>query len=61
MYRTGAAIPNVSDSDLSNILISLPNEEIIKSISNKVKRSFDLRKESKMELDSIDKELKTWI
>jgi type I restriction enzyme M protein len=54
MYRTGAAIPNVSDSDLANILIYLPNEERQKHISDKVKRAFDLRKASKMELESIE-------
>ncbi len=54
MYRTGAAIPNVSDSDLANILIYLPNEERQKHISDKVKRAFDLRKASKMVLESIE-------
>lgn len=54
MYRTGAAIPNVSDSDLANILIYLPNEEQQTYISNKVKRAFELRKASKLELESIE-------
>ncbi|MEN9609935.1 MAG: hypothetical protein RLZZ628_749 [Bacteroidota bacterium] len=53
MYRTGAAIPNVSDTDLSNIIISLPSEERQNYISQKVKRAFELRQASKMELDSI--------
>lgn len=53
MYRTGAAIPNVSDADLANILIYLPSEERLKEISEKVKRSFELRKASKLELESI--------
>lgn len=53
MYRTGAAIPNVSDSDLANILIYLPDEEQQTYISNKVKRAFELRKTSKLELESI--------
>lgn len=30
MYRTGAAIPNVSDIDLANTLINLPDEKTIK-------------------------------
>jgi type I restriction enzyme M protein len=54
MYRTGAAIPNVSDNDLANILIYLPNEEQQAYISNKVKRAFELRKASKLELESIE-------
>ncbi|MFN0204444.1 MAG: N-6 DNA methylase [Bacteroidia bacterium] len=53
MYRTGAAIPNVSDTDLANILVYLPSEEQIQFISEKVKRSFELRKASKLELESI--------
>ena len=54
MYRTGAAIPNVSDTDLANILIRLPDEEVIKQISQKVKKAFELRQESKKELAMID-------
>ena len=54
MYRTGAAIPNVSDNDLANILIRLPDEEVIKQISQKVKKAFELRQESKKELAMID-------
>jgi type I restriction enzyme M protein len=56
MYRTGAAIPNVSDADLSNILIRLPDEEVIKQISQKVKKAFELRQESKKELAMIEHE-----
>jgi type I restriction enzyme M protein len=55
MYRTGAAIPNVSDTDLTNIIITLPSEERQKYISQKVKKSFELRQASKMELESIDR------
>jgi type I restriction enzyme M protein len=54
MYRTGAAIPNVSDADLANILIYLPDDEIIKRISEKVKKSFDLRFASQKELEMIE-------
>lgn len=43
MYRTGAAIPSISDKDLGNILIHLPNDKAMKTISKKVKESFDLR------------------
>ncbi|MEY4935636.1 MAG: hypothetical protein RIS64_1995 [Bacteroidota bacterium] len=56
MYRTGAAIPNVSDTDLANIILSLPSEERQKYISQKVKKSFELRQASKMELESIENE-----
>lgn len=59
MYRTGAAIPNVSDSDLANILIYLPSEERQKYISEKVKYAFDLRYASKLALQSIENEEKT--
>jgi len=57
MLRTGAAIPNVSDYDLGNILISLPNEQTIKSIGDKVRKSFELREKSKIELENINFEL----
>ena len=53
MYRTGAAIPNVSDTDLNNILVYLPPKEQIEEIGNKIKKTFELRNESKNILDSI--------
>jgi len=53
MYRTGAAIPNVSDNDLSNIIINLPDEKTIKQVSNKMKKAFDLRQESRETIESI--------
>ncbi len=57
MLRTGAAIPNVSDYDLANILISIPDEQTIKAIGNKVRKSFELREKSKVELENIELEL----
>jgi type I restriction enzyme M protein len=57
MYRTGAAIPNVSDSDLANTLINIPNEKTIKIISKKMKKAFDLRQESRNQIESIGLEL----
>jgi type I restriction enzyme M protein len=57
ILRTGAAIPNVSDYDLGNILISMPNEQTIKSIGDKVRKSFELREKSKIELENINFEL----
>ncbi len=53
MYRTGAAIPNVSDSDLSNILVFLPSEEKVEEIGNKIKETFELRTKSRRILESI--------
>jgi len=53
MYRTGAAIPNVSDNDLFNIIINLPDEKTIAEISSKMKKAFDLRQESKNQIESI--------
>ncbi len=54
MYRTGAAIPNVSDADLSNILIKLPTDKTIEEISKKMKRAFELRQESRNQIESIN-------
>lgn len=53
MYRTGAAIPNVSDIDLANIIIHLPEQKIITEICNKMKKAFELRQSSKQEIESI--------
>jgi type I restriction enzyme M protein len=57
MYRTGAAIPNVSDSDLANILIHLPDAQTMNEISAKMKKSFDFRAASRTEIESINLEL----
>lgn len=57
MYRTGAAIPNVSDIDLANIVINLPNKNTINEISQKMKRAFELRNESRKQIESISLEL----
>jgi type I restriction enzyme M protein len=54
MYRTGAAIPNVSDTDLANTLINLPENNTIIDISNKMNRAFELRQESKNQIESIN-------
>ncbi len=52
-YRTGAAIPNVSDNDFANILVYFPDENTIKKISKEIKKSFQLRKKSTAILNSI--------
>lgn len=57
MYRTGAAIPNVSDIDLANILINLPDDKTIETISLKMKNAFELRQESRNQIESINLEL----
>jgi type I restriction enzyme M protein len=57
MYRTGAAIPNVSDTDLANIIIHLPEQKTIVDISNKMKKAFELRQASKQQIESIELEL----
>jgi type I restriction enzyme M protein len=57
MYRTGAAIPNVSDTDLANTLINLPDDKTIADISSKMKKAFELRQESRNQIESISLEL----
>ncbi len=53
MYRTGAAIPNISDYDLGRILVYLPEETVLQEISQKVRYSFELRKQAKEEVEKI--------
>ena len=57
MYRTGAAIPNVSDKDLGDILVYLPEEKEIEEISQRVKSAIELREKSKKMIDEIELEL----
>ena len=57
MYRTGAAIPNVSDTDLANIIIHLPDQKTIDDISYKMKKAFELRQASKQQIESIELEI----
>jgi type I restriction enzyme M protein len=53
MLRTGAAIPSVSDADLVNIRIHLPDNSVIKKVGDAVKRSFDLRNQAKKIIEQI--------
>jgi type I restriction enzyme M protein len=53
IYRTGAAIPNISDYDLGRILVYLPEEKVLQEISEKVRYSFELRKQAKEEVEKI--------
>jgi len=57
MYRTGAAIPNVSDSDLANIEIYVPLNGEKEIISNQIKKAFDLKQEFKNQLENITLEV----
>lgn len=45
--RTGAAIPSILEEDFNNLLVLLPNENIMSEIVNKVKLSFDLRAQAR--------------
>lgn len=54
MYRTGAAIPAISDTDLENVLIYIPPKEELEKISENVKQSFELRKNAKMKITEIE-------
>ena len=54
--HSGAAIPNVSDTDLANIIIHLPEQKTIDDISNKMKKAFELRQASKQQIESIELE-----
>ena len=53
MYRTGAAIPNVSDIDLANIEVYIPFHDAQEQISNQMRKAFELKQEFKNQLDSI--------
>jgi type I restriction enzyme M protein len=53
MYRTGAAIPNISDTDLAAILIHLPDERKMELVSRKMENALRLRQESKKQIESI--------
>lgn len=56
-YRTGAAIPNVSDTDLAEVLVLIPDEKTINSISQTVKKAFRLREESRKAMEGIKLEI----
>lgn len=52
-YRTGAAIPAISDDDLLNILVYFPERKLHDEIVEKVKESVSLRKKSKEAIKNI--------
>ena len=51
-YRTGAAIPAISDEELNRILVYLLPKKLQKSIGEKVRNSFELRERSREILHS---------
>ena len=57
MYRTGAAIPNVSDTDLTNIEIYIPLNGEKEIISNQLRKAFELKQEFKKQLENIALEI----
>ncbi len=56
MYRTGAAIPAISDKDFSKILVYLPAKEKMDKIIFQMKNFFKLRDDANCVLSKIDKE-----
>ena len=53
MYRTGAAIPNVSDTDLANIEIYVPLNGDKEKISKQIRKAFELKQEFKNQIENI--------
>ncbi len=54
LYRTGTAIPNISDNDFKNILIELPEKEKINEISNKIEEIFKLKEQTNNILNILE-------
>ncbi len=57
MYRTGAAIPSLSDKDFYNILIYLPSEKNMNNIVLSMKKGFQLRVDANKEILKIENEV----
>ncbi|MDR0628475.1 MAG: N-6 DNA methylase [Treponema sp.] len=53
MYRTGAAIPVVSDTDIGNIIIEIPQSDIMQMIIEKMQTVFLLRNKAQEEFENI--------
>ena len=53
MYRTGAAIPAISDNDFSQILIYIPDKIEIENISSSVEKGFLFRESARKEFEHI--------
>ncbi|MDR1384695.1 MAG: N-6 DNA methylase [Planctomycetaceae bacterium] len=54
MYRTGAAIPNVSDADLANIEVYIPFDGEKEQISSQIRKAFELKQAFKNQIESIE-------
>lgn len=57
MFRTGAAIPALSDKDFANILVYLPRQKEMDDIVLSMKNSFKLRNDAKNEISKIKTEI----
>lgn len=57
MYRTGAAIPALSDKDFSKILVYLPQQEEMEDIILRMKNGFRLRNDANNEIEKIKTEI----
>ncbi|MCY7375430.1 MAG: hypothetical protein LH472_05605, partial [Pyrinomonadaceae bacterium] len=57
MFRTGATIPSISDSDFANLLIYLPEEKEIEEIGEQMRIALKLRDISKKSIASINEKL----
>ena len=53
MLRTGAAIPSVSDTDLADARIYIPEKSMVTNISDTVRKSLNLRQESRKLIEQI--------
>ena len=53
MLRTGAAIPSVSDTDLADARIYMPDKSLLDNISNLVRKSLNLREESRRLIEQV--------
>lgn len=57
MYRTGAAIPSLSDKDFANILIYLPPKKNMDNIISSMEKGFQLRIDANKEILKIKNEV----
>ena len=57
MYRTGAAIPAISDKDFSDILVYLPPQKEMDDIISSMEKSFRLRNDANNVLSKIEAEI----
>lgn len=57
-FRTGAAIPSISDDDLQSVLIALPDKEEQEKIASSMKESIALREQARDLLETITLQMK---